>query len=129
MAKTILFVEDEQWLMEGMVEGLKAYGYDVLCATNGTQALELIEANKFDLILLDIIMPSGEKIEDATFGRRTGVELCRILREEMRLEIPVVCLTVVTDPEIHHELRKLGAVVKIKPALPSEIADIIKELT
>jgi two-component system response regulator VicR len=128
MTKTILFVEDEQWLMEGMVEGLKAYGYNVICATNGTQALEQIETKEIDLVLLDIMMPSGERIENTTFGRRTGVELCRILRDKMKLELPIVCLTVVTDPEIHHELRDLGAVVKIKPALPSEIADVIKGL-
>jgi CheY-like chemotaxis protein len=129
MAKRILFVEDEQWLMEGMVDGLRAYGYSVDCATTGTQALELIETNGFDLILMDVMMPSSERIKDDTFGRRTGIELCRILREEKKLDIPVVCLTVVTDSAVHNELRKLGAVVKLKPALPSEIDAVIKELT
>jgi CheY-like chemotaxis protein len=129
MAKTILFVDDEQWLMEGMVDGLEAYGYRVICAANGTQALELIEENDIDLVLLDIMMPPGGRIEDATYGRRTGVELCRILREEMELKIPILCLTVVTDSAVHNELRKYGAVVRVKPALPSEIAALIEDLT
>ena len=75
------------------------------------------------------MMPSGERVKDTTYGRKTGVEVCRILREEMKLNIPVICLTVVTDTAIHNELRRLGAVVKVKPALPSEIAETIEELT
>jgi len=129
MGKKILFIEDEQWLMEGIVDGLKAFGYEVVVAENGSEGLDMLESRDVDLILLDVMMPSGERIKDATFGRETGVEFCRVARE-LKPGIPIVCLTVVTDHRIRNELEKLGVKKPIleKPTPPSEIVHIIEKL-
>lgn len=126
MVKRILFVEDEQWLMEGITDGLEASDYEVIPAEDGTEALDLLESKDIDLILLDIMMPSGERIKDDTFGRQTGVEFCRIVRG-LKPGIPIVCLTVVTNRRIHKELEELGVkAVLEKPTPPSEIIDVIE---
>ena len=129
MVKQILFVEDEQWLMEGIVDGLEASGYKVIRAEDGTEGLDLLESEHVDLILLDIMMPSGERIEENTFGRRTGVEFCKIARK-LKPQVPIVCLTVVTDREIHNELEELGVkYILEKPTSPGEIVEVIERLT
>jgi PAS domain S-box-containing protein len=56
---TVLFVDDEEMLLEIGVEVLKASGYAVLEARNGREAVETYEANmdRIDLVILDIVLP------------------------------------------------------------------------
>jgi DNA-binding response OmpR family regulator len=129
MPKTILYAEDEQWLLDGIRDGLTAMGYQVVPASDGSQALEMVRTRQFDLLLLDIMMPPGNLINegDAAYGRRTGVEVCKIVRKEQP-QLPIICLTVVMDRQIHAELRKLGAVILEKPAVPSEIVARVRSI-
>lgn len=53
----ILVVEDEADARNLYIDVLKGAGYEVYSATNGQEALELVEKMKVDLILLDIVMP------------------------------------------------------------------------
>lgn len=53
----ILVVDDEERILNFLRSKLKASGYEVLAATNGTEALELAQAQEPDLIVLDVIMP------------------------------------------------------------------------
>jgi PAS domain S-box-containing protein len=70
---TVLFVEDEEMVLEIGIEVLKASGYAVLEARNGREAVETYEANmdRIDLVILDIVLPDiggGEvfdRIKDA----------------------------------------------------------------
>ncbi len=55
--RKILIVEDEKLLREGYELMLSSEPYEVYSAANGAQALQLCKDKKFDLILLDIMMP------------------------------------------------------------------------
>ncbi len=55
--KRILIVDDEQSVLELLVQGLKTEGYNVDGACDGLQALDLVNSNKYDLIISDINMP------------------------------------------------------------------------
>ena len=57
MGKKILLVDDERAILKIVGIKLKVCGYDCLTASDGQQALDLIESAKPDLVLLDIIMP------------------------------------------------------------------------
>ncbi|MCK5332386.1 response regulator transcription factor [Candidatus Parcubacteria bacterium] len=57
MKKRILVIEDEEILLSLIKKKLMSKGYDVCTATNGEDGFRLIEKEKPDLILLDIIMP------------------------------------------------------------------------
>jgi len=123
----ILYVEDEQWLMGGIVDALSV-NYQVIPARNADQALALLESgqHKIDMIILDIMMPPGTRVRDEHHGRTTGVEFARIVLQERKLPIPIVCYTVVTDREVHNELTAIGVkaiVMKTEP--PSELQKII----
>lgn len=69
--QTILVVDDETDLREAIAFDLKRKGYQVLQATNGLQALEVVENNVVNLVISDVRMPGG-----------SGVELLEKLKEK-----------------------------------------------
>ncbi|KOS30875.1 DeoR faimly transcriptional regulator [Bacillus anthracis] len=82
--ETILIVDDEKEIRNLIAIYLKNEGYKVLKAEDGEEALQLIEQNEVDLIILDIMMP---KID--------GIEMCMKIREEK--EMPIIMLTAKTQ--------------------------------
>jgi len=59
----ILVVDDEQRILNFLSSKLKASGYDVLTASDGVEALEQVEAQEPDLVVLDILMPKKDGFE------------------------------------------------------------------
>ena len=57
--KKILVVEDEVYLVELYTEILQKVGYQVSSSYTGDEGIKLVEQEKFDLILLDLMLPSG----------------------------------------------------------------------
>lgn len=53
----ILFLEDEPTISEVTTEYMKLQNYEVVCASDGEEALELLKSNHFDLAILDIMVP------------------------------------------------------------------------
>jgi two-component system OmpR family response regulator len=80
----ILVVEDDRNLLDTIKYNLIKEGYAALAAVDGAEAIETAQAQKPDLIILDIMLP---KID--------GFEVCRILRKEMT--VPIIMLTARTD--------------------------------
>ena len=76
----ILVVDDEKTLVKGMKFNLENEGYEVECAYDGTSALELAREGRFDLILLDVMMPEMD-----------GLEACMKIREFSN--VPIIMLT------------------------------------
>ncbi|MFK2826578.1 response regulator YycF [Bacillus sp. B190/17] len=96
MQKKILVVDDERPIADILQFNLKKEGYDVHCAYDGDQAVEMVEELQPDLILLDIMLPG-----------RDGMEVCREVRK--KYEMPIVMLTA-KDSEIDKVLGlELGA--------------------
>lgn len=91
----VLIVEDERAISNLIAVNLKREGYDCACAYDGEQAAMMIEANRYDLILLDIMLP---KID--------GYELMGFIRE---FKTPVIYLT--AKDSVNDRIRglKLGA--------------------
>src|SRR5687767_1024531 len=56
-AETVLVIDDDEEILAAINETLRDEGYRVLAAANGTQALALLESERVDLILLDLLMP------------------------------------------------------------------------
>lgn len=81
MADKILLVEDEEKLARMVELELRYEGYEVTKAFDGRNGLELAQSGKFDLVLLDIMLP-----------HLSGMEVLRRLRREGNA-IPVIMLT------------------------------------
>lgn len=97
MAK-IAIVEDEAAIRRMYVLKLKFSGFDVCEAEDGEMGLKVIEAEKPDLILLDLMMP-----------KKTGDEMLRELRTfPWGEKIPVIILTNISKDEAPRTLWHLG---------------------
>jgi two-component system response regulator RegX3 len=93
----VLVVEDEEAIREGLIDVLVFHGYDVDSAATGPEGLDKALTGRFDLILLDIMLPGID-----------GYEICDRIRAEDRYQ-PIIMLTAKSsDEEIIHGL-KLGA--------------------
>ncbi len=79
----ILVVDDEKLLVKGIKFNLENDGYEVDAAYDGEEAVGLVNENKYDVILLDLMLP---KID--------GLEACRRIREFSN--VPVIMLTAKT---------------------------------
>ena len=77
----ILVVEDDPHLAAGVVENLRAEGYEVGSVGDGSKALAELEGRPYDLVLLDVMMPEVD-----------GFAVCRTLRERGN-NTPVLFLT------------------------------------
>ncbi len=77
----IILVEDDSSVADFLVKGLTEVGYSVSVAFSGYQALEMIQNNRYDLIILDIMLPD-----------RNGLEICKDIRAQ-GLHTPVLFLT------------------------------------
>jgi two-component system, OmpR family, alkaline phosphatase synthesis response regulator PhoP len=81
MSKRILLVEDEERLLEVVKLNLELEGYEVECAIDGKEALDQFHRQRFDLILLDVMLPKMD-----------GFSVCRSIRLENR-KVPILFLT------------------------------------
>lgn len=83
MAKKILIVDDEPDIIEILRFRLEKKGYRVVAAFDGEEALDQVEKEQPDLIVLDLMMPKMD-----------GAEVCRRLkRNPAYQEIPIIMLT------------------------------------
>jgi two-component system response regulator RegX3 len=93
----LLIVEDEEAIRTGLMDVLVYHGYDVEFAAEGPQGLELALSGRFDLVLLDVMLPGMD-----------GFEICNRIRAQDR-DQPVIMLTArSTDEDIIQGLS-LGA--------------------
>jgi signal transduction histidine kinase/DNA-binding response OmpR family regulator len=84
----VLVVEDSATQAAALALLLENAGYTTLLARRGDRALELLETERIDLVLSDVVMPAMD-----------GYELCRLIKAQPRWQrIPVVLLTSLTDP-------------------------------
>jgi two-component system KDP operon response regulator KdpE len=61
--QVVLVVDDEAPMRKYITTNLKIRGYDVLTASDGTEALKMIDERPFDLLILDIMMPGPDGLE------------------------------------------------------------------
>jgi DNA-binding response OmpR family regulator len=84
MGKKVLVVDDEKLIVKGIKFSLEQDGYEVDCAYDGEEALELVKKNEYDVMLLDVMLP-----------KLTGFEVLQMIREFSML--PVIMLTAKGD--------------------------------
>jgi len=110
--KKILIVEDERPLAHALELKFSHEGYDVTIATDGAEGLKMANAEKFNMILLDLIMP---EMDWFTF------------MEQLKKKTPIIILSNLGQEEDKERAKKLGAVdYFVKSNTP--IVEIIKKV-
>lgn len=93
----LLVVEDEAAIRSGLVDVFVYHGYEVETADNGDDGLRLALSGKFDLVLLDVMLPGVD-----------GFEICNRIRQRDRQQ-PVIMLTAKSNDEDIVQGLTLGA--------------------
>jgi DNA-binding response OmpR family regulator len=78
----ILYAEDDVLMQKLIVYALVRLGYEVTTVDDGLEALEAIESEDFNLIILDLFMP-----------KKSGFEVVEIIREQKKLQIPILIIS------------------------------------
>lgn len=88
--KTVLIVDDEQWILHVLRDLLEDAGYDVRIALHGRAALILARQNALSFILTDLMMPEMD-----------GQTLCdQLRRDPQTMHLPIVLMTAVRRPRL-----------------------------
>ena len=107
----ILIVEDEVAIRAGLVDVFVFHGYDVESTDNGADGLRQAQTGKFDMVLLDVMLPG-----------MNGFEICDAIRQRDR-DQPIIMLTAKTGDEDIIQGLKLGADDYV--AKPFSIAQLV----
>ncbi|MCA1932149.1 MAG: sigma-54 dependent transcriptional regulator [Calditerrivibrio sp.] len=114
---SILIVDDEKSLREVLEILFSNEGFDVFTSKNVSEAITILEGNKVDVVLSDLIL-----------GKESGLDLARSVNG-MGLNIPFVLITAYASPETAMESVKLGVIDYIsKPFDNDKLVNMIKKL-
>ncbi len=94
--KKLLIAEDEKPLAKALELKLTHAGFITKTVYNGKDALSVLQKEKFDLLLLDLVMPETD-----------GFTVLKKLREQ-NITIPVIVLSNLSQTEDEHKVRALG---------------------
>jgi two-component system alkaline phosphatase synthesis response regulator PhoP len=116
MPATIMVVEDDEELNEVLHYNLTRGGYRVVQAWNGADAIRMIESERPDLLLLDVMLPGAD-----------GWEICRTLAESPRTRtIPIIIFTAKSareDFDLARQFNLAGFFTK-----PYATADVLRHV-
>ncbi len=94
----VLVTDDEPLLVDLTRFWFEHHGIGVDCAANGLEAQALLREQRYDLLMLDLMMPG-----------LNGKELLQWLRGEQQDQVPVIITTGLNKPGLADELSELGA--------------------
>ena len=99
-ANHILVVDDDGLARMEISRCVEQQGHTVSLAEDGAQALDMLRSQKFDLVLLDLLMPDVD-----------GFEVLRQMKADATLrEVPVIVITAVGEPESVAKCAEMGAI-------------------
>jgi DNA-binding response OmpR family regulator len=119
MSHKILVVDDDILVLEALEELLTSSGYEVRVADRGQEALELLDKEHFDLLLLDVVMP-----------KMTGFDVCREVRkrDDEMSKVKIIMLTAKTEERDSKIEEKYGCDLYLtKPIDPGRLKELIRE--
>lgn len=129
MSRKILFVEDDPFHVIPYTDNLMDAGFEVVVAESTSQALEALSSKRFDLILLDVMLPAGDSFSsvETSGGFKTGLALARMIRRNYP-SLPIAALTLSEDQEVKEWFERDSTVVYLEKARtnPRQLPRLIK---
>ncbi|MBE9221258.1 MAG: response regulator [Cyanobacterium sp.] len=115
----ILVVDDSHAPREVICDTLKQFNIQVAEATNGVEAIEVLKAEKFNLVITDVVMPE-----------MNGYELCRWIKENPSTKkVPVIfCSTKNQDFDIHWAQKQGGDAYIVKEEFIKDKMQLLKTI-
>jgi two-component system response regulator VicR len=117
-AKRILLVDNDKMMLDILKISLKGSGYKLLAANDGQQAMQAVQEQLPDLIILELMLPVID-----------GLRFLRWLRNEQQSALPVMVLTALDRPGVYDTVTSLGvAELVYKPISRRELLRRVKKL-
>lgn len=117
LMKKIILIEDETSVVSFIKKGLQEKGYEISVAFDGRTGVQLVQANDFDLVILDIMLPE-----------MNGLDVCKEIRKTNK-HVPILFLTALgTSENIVLGLENGGDDYLVKPFKFIELVARIKSL-
>lgn len=91
----VLLVDDQEDFLEVMGVRIKSWGYDLIRALNGKEAIQAVKTKQPDIVILDYIMPVMD-----------GVETLKEIRKVDK-DLPVIMFTAHPDMKVQQEVKQL----------------------
>ncbi|MCB1678290.1 MAG: response regulator transcription factor [Halioglobus sp.] len=114
----VLVIEDNPDILTNVADYLQLNGYRVDCAADGLSGLHLAAANRYDLLVLDIMLPGID-----------GHQICKRLRQDARSAVPILMLTARDTLDDRVAGLRMGADdYLVKPFALSELAARIEAI-
>lgn len=116
MAKQILLIEDERWTVESLIEQLEREGeYVVDVGKDTTEGVRLLSEKRYDVLLLDIMLPHGDEIDQTVSPKRSGIILMPMVRKgkvgkvdvSQNANVPLIVLTAISSYPKLQEIKDL----------------------
>lgn len=119
LKKTVFVIEDDLFLIKAYQVKFEKEGWNVLVATNGTEALSFLEKNPPDVILLDLMLPAI-----------SGFDILEVIKKTNKWkDVPVLVITNLGQPQDIERTKTLGAkeyIVKTSVKI-NDIVNLIKK--
>lgn len=120
--RKVLCIEDERFITELYVRALTKAGYQVEAIADGAEALKAAQTNQYDIILLDLMIPTI-----------TGIEILRILRDPARVPQVKAKIIITTNLEqrddVRADIEKQADGYLVKAELtPHELVDFLNTI-
>ena len=113
----IVVADDDRMFRKAAETTLRRQGYAVTTASDGEEALQLIRAERPDIIVLDLIMPKLQ-----------GFDVLQVLKQDsLTAAIPVIVLSSLTQEQDKQEALDLGAVAYFNKATYS-LGELVKQV-
>ncbi len=119
MCKNILVVDDAENIRYLVKTTLETLGYRVTQVNSGKKALDKMKIEKPDLLIIDIMMPGMD-----------GWEVCRQMKNELKINVPVLILTARADEaskKLSREVYKVSGYLT-KPFMKEDLVNAVNEI-
>ncbi len=114
MSEKVLIVDDEKDFLDIIAERIRARGMDVSTATSAADALNMVEEESFDVVIMDFMMPALD-----------GFEALKLMKAKQP-EVQIILLTGNVSDEKRMEAKALGALDVIEK--PPDLKDLIQKI-
>jgi DNA-binding response OmpR family regulator len=114
MSEKVLIVDDEKDFLDIIAERISARGMDVSTASSAEAALNMVEEESYDVVIMDFMMPALD-----------GFKALKLMKAK-RPEVQIILLTGNVPDEKRMEARELGALDVIEK--PPDLQDLIKKI-
>ena len=114
MSEKVLIVDDEKGFLDIIAERIRARGIDVSTATSAEDALNMVEEESFDVVIMDFMMPALD-----------GFKALKLMKAKQP-EVQIILLTGNVPDEKRIEAKALGALDVIEK--PPDLKDLIQKI-